>query len=70
MDVESEELSEAPGPRGDNTLDRLLGELEDEVESDPTPPPQAVAQRSRGARPKSSIPPPLPSKRRRSGRPP
>lgn len=64
IDVESGELRLAgPPQRADSTLDRLLGELEDEVESDAIPSPPRVA-------PKSSIPPPLPSRRKSSRRTP
>ncbi|MCB9593572.1 MAG: tetratricopeptide repeat protein [Sandaracinaceae bacterium] len=54
MEVEVEELKDA-GSRTDSTLDRLLGELEDEVVAEPPP---ALAPS-----PKSSIPPPLPARR-------
>ncbi len=64
MEVEIEDLEDA-APRRDNTLDRLLGELEEEIEppaeSPPIPSPPIPSS------PRSSIPPPLPP---RASRPP
>ena len=59
MEVEIDDLQEE-GSRKDNTLDRLLGELEDEVDS--SGPPESLT-----SGPVSSIPPPLPP---RASRPP
>lgn len=56
MDVDVSELRDAKPPRRDNTLDRLLGELEDEVQ-EPIVPESPPAT--------SSIPPPLPASKRK-----
>ncbi|MGE0786168.1 MAG: tetratricopeptide repeat protein [Sandaracinaceae bacterium] len=68
MDVDVSELSEAKPPRRDNTLDKLLGELEDEVAApipadDPPAPMLPPVGGTNAPATVSSIPPPLPAKR-------